>query len=62
MAQTVGYTVFRNWGHWSKSDGMNRQSESFIFPSVWIASDPEVDQVHNLLGIQKTLDTADLTS
>jgi hypothetical protein len=51
VIQTVGRTVFRNCVHESKSDGMNGQNESFILPSVWISSDPEVNQVPKLLGI-----------
>jgi hypothetical protein len=39
---------------WSpiESDSINGQNEIFILPSVWISSDPKVDQVPNLFGIQ----------
>jgi hypothetical protein len=51
MVQIVDCTVFRNYDHWSKSNGMNGQNDPFLLPSVWISSDPEADQVPNLSGI-----------
>jgi hypothetical protein len=54
MVQTIDCTAFRNCDHWSKSDGMNGQNGLFILPSVWISSDPEVDQVPILLSIKKS--------